>query len=537
MNNQELIISGYKVTESNEVIDKLYGITPEIREKLAEMGVKVQKKKNSAIKELNDLIKKYPFIPQFKNYLSSLYDKQGNHFMAQEINRRLVSLHPEYLYGQLNVANIAIDNNEFDKVPQILGTDMELKAMYPERDEFHYGEVLGFLQTAFNYFIGIKDAEQAQIRLDIVEKFNKELGLGIKIFDFDRQIMAVNLDKSLKIQEMEWAELRTPEVKVKKNVDTTTEAPVFTNAIINQLYCNDLTINQELIAEILTLPRETLLVDLHKVVYDSMARFEIFSEIDWEPQTHEFLMHALLLITELKDESSVDVVLDVLRQDSEYLHIWFSDFLTDGFWELLYVIANDKLEQMYNFVIEPNGYTYSKSSISQMVEQIVLHQPERRVEVVDWYKRIFEFWITNQDNEDIIDNELIAFYVSDISNIQLTELKPEITTLFNLNLVARGISGGLEDCLEDMCGNEILDKKNEIFNSIADRYNYFVNNWMNYTDEVEENSYTDYEDVETRNEIYEQVKNIVPLPGEKPKVGRNEPCPCGSGKKFKKCCL
>ena len=22
----------------------------------------------------------------------------------------------------------------------------------------------------------------------------------------------------------------------------------------------------------------------------------------------------------------------------------------------------------------------------------------------------------------------------------------------------------------------------------------------------------------------------------KPKIGRNEPCPCGSGKKFKKCC-
>jgi uncharacterized protein YecA (UPF0149 family) len=21
-----------------------------------------------------------------------------------------------------------------------------------------------------------------------------------------------------------------------------------------------------------------------------------------------------------------------------------------------------------------------------------------------------------------------------------------------------------------------------------------------------------------------------------PKIGRNEPCPCGSGKKFKKCC-
>jgi hypothetical protein len=29
----------------------------------------------------------------------------------------------------------------------------------------------------------------------------------------------------------------------------------------------------------------------------------------------------------------------------------------------------------------------------------------------------------------------------------------------------------------------------------------------------------------------------LPFVREKPKVGRNEPCPCGSGKKFKKCCL
>ncbi|MEJ1406980.1 MAG: SEC-C metal-binding domain-containing protein, partial [Candidatus Sedimenticola sp. (ex Thyasira tokunagai)] len=32
----------------------------------------------------------------------------------------------------------------------------------------------------------------------------------------------------------------------------------------------------------------------------------------------------------------------------------------------------------------------------------------------------------------------------------------------------------------------------------------------------------------------ERVKTIV---NEAPKVGRNDPCPCGSGKKFKKCCL
>ena len=28
----------------------------------------------------------------------------------------------------------------------------------------------------------------------------------------------------------------------------------------------------------------------------------------------------------------------------------------------------------------------------------------------------------------------------------------------------------------------------------------------------------------------------LPIQNETPKVGRNDPCPCGSGKKFKKCC-
>jgi preprotein translocase subunit SecA len=28
----------------------------------------------------------------------------------------------------------------------------------------------------------------------------------------------------------------------------------------------------------------------------------------------------------------------------------------------------------------------------------------------------------------------------------------------------------------------------------------------------------------------------IPLKREMPKVGRNDPCPCGSGKKYKQCC-
>jgi len=34
----------------------------------------------------------------------------------------------------------------------------------------------------------------------------------------------------------------------------------------------------------------------------------------------------------------------------------------------------------------------------------------------------------------------------------------------------------------------------------------------------------------------QRIGGIIRARAEK-KIGRNEPCPCGSGKKFKKCCL
>jgi len=33
------------------------------------------------------------------------------------------------------------------------------------------------------------------------------------------------------------------------------------------------------------------------------------------------------------------------------------------------------------------------------------------------------------------------------------------------------------------------------------------------------------------------LKPVQPYVRSRPKTGRNEPCPCGSGLKFKKCCL
>ena len=56
------------------------------------------------------------------------------------------------------------------------------------------------------------------------------------------------------------------------------------------------------------------------------------------------------------------------------------------------------------------------------------------------------------------------------------------------------------------------------------QYLYTLEEWEDVLDAV------------TRRSILQAYKKSKIVVREQPKVGRNDPCPCGSGKKYKKCC-
>lgn len=546
--NEIILISGYKITGSpSEINHQLYGVTPEIQELLEGMHVKVEKKKNSAVKELNDLIKKYPSIPQFKDLLSILYEKQGNHFMAAELNRRLDSMHPDYLYGRINLANTAIANDEYEKVPEILCEEMELKAIYPEREVFHSAEVLAFYKTAFYYFIGIENAEEAKTRLDFILKLDAGFNLELNIFEFSREFEFLN---QMQHEKEEKDSFNVEHIPVKV-VEETTEAPVFENELIIELYHNDLCIDPAFIHQILLLPHESLVSDLHKMLYDSIARYKVFTQdMKWNPETHEFFTHALSLLADLKDDKSLDVIFDILRQDNDYIQTWFNDYLNDDFWEIVYQLGSDKLDKLRSFVLEPNRYLYSRTLISTVLQQIALYEPQRRAEVIDWYKSVIDEIIERKEDKTIIDSKWIGFMVSDLIDLQAIELTSQITELFHHGLVFKEIVGNLSDCMIEIADESIINRMKPLFENTIDRYDYYRDKWHYYRTSNrdifghkiidKESSYQEvketYDDVDNESS-YEEVVESTPLPVEKPKVGRNDPCPCGSGKKYKKCCL
>jgi len=515
MNSEGLYLSSYKISFRDDLNEKEEGITPEIKLIIRDVYNKVINKDKNVLDELKDLIRKYPNVPQFKHYLSTYYILNGKNLKAHKINIMTNKEHPDYLFGKLALANDFIDMKLYHKVPKLMGDIMELKNLYPERDEFHFSEVEGFLVTTIRYYIGIKNLEAAESHLAVLKDLSPDYQ---NLQALQKAIFAITLEKGLERWENEKRMSRTVKAKAKNVVPESKTRPQFENKIIEKLYENSFDISPDLIREILSIDRNTLIEDLHKVLYDSIARFKYFSKhTKWDNKTHNFVPHALFILTEIKSETSLQILLDLFRQDRKFIDYWFSDSTGDLCWQAIYTLGFNRLDAISDYMKEQDRDTYVRAEVSSAVAQIALHNPSRKYEIIDWYREIFNYFLQHQSDNRILDTDLTGLMICDILDLKAKELIPEIETLYQNNLINPGVSGSYTDVLEDFDKPLGYDVKNKIYN-IFDKYKDNQRLEPILTD--------DSDDLEN---------DELEIPQMKIKIGRNDPCPCGSGKKYKKC--
>lgn len=516
----------YEITVDPTLMDKELGMTEHIRKEISDSFFDVQKKKPHIVDRLNKQIAKYPHIPQFKNYLYTYYQSVDNKGKTQQALDLLVKEHPDYLYTRLGMIEDYLDRAEFGKIEDLIGKEPDLLFWYPERTIFHYNEVKHFEALVISYYLKIKKVSKAESHLDKLRK------LGIyddEIRNLQYRIMLTKIAQGFKRKEKEREKARNVIAVSSTTVGQTVTPPVFANALIYELYKVGMDIDHELIRQILSLPRESLIADLNHVIVDCIARYKYFTyETEYTKETHTFPLHALFLLFELKAVESLQVFFELLRQDREFTNYWFSDVIFEFFWQNLYVSSQDNLQLLADFMKEPDRYCFHRSEASVAISQIALHQPERREEVVSLYRELLNYFIQHQDDERLIDTDFIGMVVGDIVDLEGKELIPEITEIYNQGLANPGVSGSLKVVLKEISGRQRYDKKKKL-SGINEIYAEIIS-WGNNNDG--EIPYFD-----KGNDDFSKNDKYIPNVNVQPKVGRNDPCPCGSGKKYKKCCI
>ena len=125
-------------------------------------------------------------------------------------------------------------------------------------------------------------------------------------------------------------------------------------------------------------------------------------------------------------DASLDAVLDVMRQSSEFLECHICVLGHQVFPPTLYKLGQHQLDRLLAFVKEEGVDIYAKCEVFPAVVQIGLRHPERRKEVIEWFRQVLRFATEDLPEGDAFDSELAGLLVCDIIDLQAIELKPEL---------------------------------------------------------------------------------------------------------------
>lgn len=520
-------VKSIRITEDSDFINEQNHITPYIQKHLEKVYYDVLKGKKAVYDRLQKYIQRYPKVPIFKNYLTIYYMLQNNYEKAYECNRWVLKEHPTYLFATINLANEYIAKQEYNKVVTLFGEGFLIQDTFDYRDEFHIDEVVSYYLVVIKCYFAMDDPDSAELIINMLYELDP---YNHKLEDIDSIRYNYNILKS-KERHIEEKKHRRNVKSLETKRTTVIEPPKFMNkSLAEKLYTKDLNEYSIIISEIDEDTCITPELDLALVIQDSINRYDYFEKAYDTGKIKEnnlaFLSHAIILMKKFEIPNGLEILLNFFCQDADFIEFWLGDMREDLFLSVLIHYGKDKLTSFADFLSEPNIDTYNKSLIGTALVMTPSIHPKLREEVIEHSRIILKFFQENFENPAIGDTDFLGFFIADLMDIKAVELLDDIKILYEKEYVGYGICGPYEDVVESM---EEAEKKSNYnradFVTIQQHYEYIIDNWFRD------------QDFKSPFEMYENdiLENKIPMSSKK--VGRNDPCPCGSGKKYKKCCL
>lgn len=212
------------------------------------------------------------------------------------------------------------------------------------------------------------------------------------------------------------------------------------------------------IDKILALPRETLIADLkHIILFEIGRTYEKIDDDSIEEVYVATLLHSLFFIIELKAEECLDEVLEILRQSYAFSDYHFADTCEDILLPALYETGRNNLQRLTDFIQEPGLNTLNKGHIYAVVQQIAYHEPERRSEVIEWFRNQLDLCIAQEHDLTWYDSRLGGRLCDALMDMHAKELLPRIKLLYDTGEVDDRLGGDFEETEDTILFDDYID--------------------------------------------------------------------------------
>lgn len=241
-------------------------------------------------------------------------------------------------------------------------------------------------------------------------------------------------------------------------------------------------------------------------------------------------LYALFLLANFREKAAFPLAIKIASLPGDFPDLLLGDSITEDFHRILGSLYNDDLDSLKTIIEEPNIYCWSRNAGLKTLLVLFKENILTREWIINYLKELF------QHPTFINDNEAVTSLINTACEIYPEELYDDIQNVLekgnldpfeiNMKWIDSVMALGKEAALE----KEIYEKPYfDLINDVVKEMSW----WASFREdtnpiplpisEANPNWHNDFASL-----TYERGT---------PKIGRNEPCPCGSGKKYKKCCL
>lgn len=303
------------------------------------------------------------------------------------------------------------------------------------------------------------------------------------------------------------------------------------NPFLNIIFTREIPLTNGEIEQVLNLPRTETIADLQNILNHAIdSRATLYGQT-------LVVLHCVFLLTEMRSTESLPHLLRLCSQTDDFLDLCVDEHSTETMWQDIMTLGHENIEELFAFIKAHNSESMGVCIVSSGLAQIARHYPEKKNQIVDGLKEVLLYFYHERPAYKIDNSNWVMSAIADIKGIELLD------TIKLFNDAGRLKYPLWKDVLSEINGGG--DGKRELM-SIRERYDHFCTPDIPLDKAVSDfmfletpSSQAEYDAMTKKADTIHQMfeKRGLPPTVRGQSIGRNEPCICGSGKKYKNCCM
>lgn len=246
-------------------------------------------------------------------------------------------------------------------------------------------------------------------------------------------------------------------------------------------------------------------------------------------------LYALFLLASFREKKAFPLAIKITILPDDWPDQLLGDTITEDFHRILASLYDGNLKALQSLIENPNVDHWSRNAALKTLLLLVKENIVERTWVVNYLKGLFHHpaFIEDDEASTCLVNAACDIYPEELyTDIQDAFRRNKVDTWsIDLKWVDEVIALGKEAALDrELYKNPHMTLIDDVIENMKW--------WACFQEETHKPMLPMHHEANNDKLVWSNEPQVsITYRRDTPKMGGNEPCPCGSGKKYKKCCL